>query len=289
MLNKKYEMVEKPPEAIEWDDYEKLSLQEYHDLLTLHPDNEKVFQIFLERNPSFVPGAFSLLGESGHYPYLGTLITQPKLFGVIERNPDFMWLSTDSLTFSPILIEIERPNKRIFTASGVQSAEFSQATNQLLEWKTILKQPENILTFYNMYSIPGWLREREFKPIYCLIYGSRDEFEEKPVLKRKRAGLMREDEVLMSFDRLNPNPKARFMLCSTVKNGEYIVNTVPSTYKLGPNIAEYHSKVSKFKEAVKDIDYISSERKEFLKERYDYWKEFGKLRGQGIINTGDFE
>jgi hypothetical protein len=289
MLNKKYEMIENPPEAIEWEDYEKLSLQKYRNLLTLHPDNEKVFQTFLERNPSFVPGAFSLLGESGHYPYLGTLIAQPKLFGVIERNPDFMWLSTDSLTFSPILIEIERPNKRIFTASGVQSAEFSQATNQLLEWKTILKQPENILMFYNMYLIPDWLREREFKPIYCLIYGSRDEFEGNQVLKRKRAGLMREDEVLMSFDRLNPNPKARFMICSTVKNGDYIVNSVPPTYKLGPNIAEYHSKVSKFKEAVKDIEYISSERKEFLTERYDYWKEFGELKQQGIINTGDLE
>lgn len=289
VFKKKYEIVDNAPSSFEWEEYAMKSTEEYLQLIKTSADDETVFQRFLERNPSFVPGAFSLLGESGHYPYLGTLITQPKLFGVIQRNPDFMWLSTDSLTFSPIIIEIEKPSKKIFTKDGVQTAEFSHATNQLLEWKTILSKPENLLMFYEMYSIPDWLRERKFKPIYCLIYGSRKEFEDNKLLQAKRAELMRYDEVLMSFDRLNPNPKARFMLCSTVKDGNYYVQTIPSTYKIGPNLSEYHSKVRSFKEVVPKMEYTSGERKTFLIERYDYWKNFGELKSKGIINTGDLE
>ena len=79
MFERKYEIVPNAPAHMSWDDYSKISLKEYRNLLETASDDETAFQHFFEENPSFVPGAFELFGSSGHYPYTQSLITQPKL------------------------------------------------------------------------------------------------------------------------------------------------------------------------------------------------------------------
>ena len=71
--------IETPPEpAMSWDVYERLIVTEWDALLNSETPNEKEIQAFLEQHPALVPGAFNLIGnESGHYPWLCGLITQP--------------------------------------------------------------------------------------------------------------------------------------------------------------------------------------------------------------------
>ena len=65
MFKKNYEIIQNAPAPISWDEYSRSSYDEYQLLLQKCGNDESAFQHFLERNPSFVPGAFELFGTSG--------------------------------------------------------------------------------------------------------------------------------------------------------------------------------------------------------------------------------
>lgn len=290
MLKKKYEIVQDAPSHTSWDEYSRKSYNEYQILLETSADDEGAFQRFFEENPSFVPGAFELFGTSGHYPHTQSLISQPELNGgLFKRVPDFIWLAQDSLSFTPVLIEIEKPSKKTFTNAGVQSADFSQALGQILEWKAILSEPENILQFYRCFDIPDWIRKKTFAPQYGLIYGRRAEYESDQFLLKKRAQLVPADVMLASFDRLQPDPKGQFLLCSSLSHGKYTVKTIPPTFRYSPITADNLSVVNGFDIAIAQMKNCSDERKAFLSQRYPYWKKYGSQSNKGIMNTSDCE
>ena len=290
MFKKKYKIIEDAPAPISWDEYAKRSYGEFQLLLETHGDDEAVFQEFFEQNPSYVPGAFELFGTSGHYPHTQSLITQPQLNGgLFNRIPDFIWLAQDSLFFTPILIEIERPNKRTFTKAGIPSADFTQALTQIQEWMAILSVPENVLQFYNCFNIPDWVRKKTFAPQYGLIYGRRSEYENNLFLTQKRAQLASDKVQIISYDRLSPDPKGVDLLCSTLSHGKYSVKTIPPTYRYSPATARNYSVVTGFDAAISNMKQTSEERKAFLLSRYSYWKEFGAQESQGIICPSDCE
>lgn len=290
MFSKKYEIVDDAPPPISWDDYAKTSYMEYLNLLESHSDDESAFQSFLEANPSYVPGAFELFGTSGHYPFSQSLITQPKLNGgPFTRVPDFVWLAQDSLSFTPVLIEIESPSKKMFTQSGTPTAHFYQALNQIIEWKAILSVPENVLQFYNCFDIPDWIRKKIFAPQYGLIYGRRSEYEKNTLLTQKRAQLAPSDVKIISFDRLNPDPKCGDLLCSSLTAGKYSVKTIPPTYRYSPALADNFALVSGFDTAISRMQHTSPERKDFLLRRYPYWCEYGQSDRKGMYCPSDRE
>lgn len=292
MFEKKYEIIVGAPKAVSWDEYYKNALEEYLTLLSTCGNDEKVFQKFFEDNPAFMPGAFELIGESGHYPFPLALISQPNIGDLgFKRIPDFIWLAQDSLHFCPVLIEIEKPNKKTFTAQGIQTADFSQALNQIYEWKTILNQPENILNFYKYFNIPMEMREKKFSPQYGLIYGRRSEYTGNNDLTRKRAELVPDDVVLISYDRIitTASPKYEDLMCCKLSNRKYQVLTVPPTFRYGPHLVCDLLNVNGFTDAVSDIKMVTEERKKFLKERYSYWMDYASLKQQGIIHTSDRE
>ena len=189
MFKIQYELHPSPIPSIFWTTYRLLAQREYDNLLENYPDDEKVFQEFFERNPSFIPGAFELRELSGHLPHLQCLISQPEIGTTYTRKPDFLWLSQDSLTFVPVFIEIEKPSKKTFTKSGQTSADFTQAMDQILEWKSILNTPENQIAFFKKYNLPQELTRKTFKPQFILIYGRRSEYEGNEYLTRKRSEL----------------------------------------------------------------------------------------------------
>ncbi|MFZ5643492.1 MAG: Shedu immune nuclease family protein [Bacillota bacterium] len=290
VFSKSYEIIENPPAPMDWDTYNKYLMAKFNSLLTSEGDNEKTFQLFLEQHPCIIPGPFCLLGHSGHYPFGGTVISQPELTGLTNRIPDFMWIACDSGTIYPVLIEIEAPNKPYFTRLGKPSDKLIQALDQLTEWKTWFSNPKHQLLFYDLYRIPESFRwGKSLRPVYLLIYGRRSEFENTRRLSEKRSQLQRDNEFIMSFDRLYPEYSARYLLCSTVKGGEYMAKTIPPTLELGPNLAEYHSMIANKENAAKRNLLLSDERKEFLINRFLYWDEYGKLPQKGLMNTGDTE
>jgi hypothetical protein len=278
-----YEFTKNPPKPIEDNDYVKKANEEFKYLLDNYPEDETKFQNFFELNPSFMPGArdeFSIMGQSGHEPYVNCLISQPKISGIINRIPDFMWLANDSAYFTPVIIEIEAPSKKYFRKDGSPTSHFSQARNQLEEWQTILKRPENILSFYRDFSIPQDLIDLTFKPRFVLIYGRREEFEHDKILKQKRGALMNNDQVLMSYDRIKPKFLNNYITCF-VKNGKFIAKNLSPIFKIGSYADEMYN-IENLVGALDNTAHLTEERKIFLKEKIPYCLEYFKTEKKGI-------
>ncbi|MDD1685582.1 Shedu anti-phage system protein SduA domain-containing protein [Methanoregula sp.] len=282
---------------MEWKDYEQLILSEWQKLLDGTPaPTEKEMQHFLEQYPSMVPGAFNLIGcESGHYPWLCGLISQPILPSFDHRKPDFMWLSLNSATIEPVLIEIEAPNKRWWTESGQQTERLTQALDQILQWKMWFKEPHNLDAFKKMYGLDlATPTKRNFRPSYLLIFGRRAEANVKPGLIAKRSLLAQDDVTVMTYDRLNPNPKAHNLVCMKIKNdrGDYSFKTisVPATFTLKPRLAICRSRLHDLDIAINLNNHISKKRKKFLIQRLPYWNVWLKETGGcGTIKPVDEE
>lgn len=237
-----------------------------------------------------IPGPFGLIGQSGHYPYLGTVISQPELTGLSKRIPDFMWLACDSATIYPVLIEIEAPSKTWYTKAGKTTEKFNQAHDQLVEWKTWFSKLNHQLLFYELFSIPtSFYKGKTVRPLYVLIYGRRSEFEGNAHLNEKRNQVARQDEFLMTYDRLAPQFNARYFLCSKVISGTYIAKTVPATLELGPDIAPDHALISGKEAAIDRNTLLHEKRRDFLKSRSSYWDNYGLKLNRGVYSTSDKE
>lgn len=290
IFKKPYEFVDNGSKALDWDVYERIVIEEYEELLKQKGNEEGVFQNFFERNPAFLPGAFGIYGESGHPPYNYALVTQPLLNGLASKIPDFLWIASDSLAIYPIFIEIETPNKRWFRNDGIPAAEFTQAQNQLSDWKIWLSNPTHQNLFYQYYDIDREIASgKTVRPQFVLIFGSRSEFEGNPELNQKRAQLVRgNDETYMTFDRLSPNIKARDSITCKVRNRKYTAKFVSPTFRLGVVNAEELSKIANKEEAINNSK-IDDVRKGFILSRLTYWEEFGQKQPRGLRNSEDWE
>lgn len=288
-LTKMYEIITDAPEALDFESYRKIVQKEYMDLLDNPSSSEHDFQKFFENNPSFIPGSYELIGHSGHYPTMCTLISQPEIGTSIIRKPDFLWLAGNSLFFCPVFVEIESPHKKMFNKDNTSTAIFNQALQQIEEWKALLSRPTTISAFYEHYNIPLFEREKTFRPQFLLVYGRRSEYENNALLTGIRAQKEKDDLRIMSFDRLQPSYEATQFTCCKVTSREYSVISIPPTFKYGPDYAEFISKMQGFKEKIHDIKYISPERREFLTKRYSYWIDYSKIKEKGLIHGGDFE
>jgi hypothetical protein len=247
---------------------------------------------FFERHPCMLPGAYDILGgERGHSPWFAAVISKPPLPSYRARIPDFMWLGRDSLADVPVLIEIEAPGKKWFTKSGRPTADFTQAHDQLTEWKAWFASNRNTDAFKDFYGLPSWQLSghRSFMPQYVLIYGRRAEATVTPSVARKRALMQGLNEVLMTYDRLSPDPRCDNLMCARRHADGFIAVSVPPTTTLGPVWAEGSSKIDGKPQAVERNQYLSDVRKRFLIERIPYWDAWAHRDNRGIINLGDFE
>jgi hypothetical protein len=289
-----YKMADNPPAPMEWDVYAEKVMKEWADLLSATPPKpEKDFQAFLERHPSMVPGATWTpgAGRSGHDPVPPVLISQPPLNGLLKHIPDFMWIAKDSMSLSPVFIEIERPDKRWFTDDGHQTAEFTQAVNQINEWKSWIKDPAHILLFRDYYDIDNLDFHRlEFNPQYILIYGSRSEFDGKDHLNKLRGSRRMPDEDFRTFDSLYPDSRLSEMLCVRMQGPRsYHAITWPPVATLSPNYAPSRAIIRDKDVAIKGCDWISNERRDFLLGRLPYWESWVKDGAKGPIRFSDRE
>jgi len=286
-LDKTYEIIKDRPLPMSWEEYEKRLTQEWQTLLSSDPD-EKEVQAFLEKHPCLLPGVFTMTITSGHYPFPNAVISQPPLSGIGEKIPDFMWFSTSSLEFQLVLIEIERPNKKLFTSGGNPTSYFTQAQTQLAHWRVWFENPTNQLVFNERFGTPHYLELRSFRLSLVLIYGRRNEFEGNPKLSKLRAGLVRHDEYLMSYDRLKPERKADGLFTAKLSENGFRAVAYPPTYVLSPGFANNYSIISGKEEAIDKCEWMSPERKEFIKSRFPYWEEWAKKKDRGVI-AGDIE
>ncbi len=125
------------PRALAWDTYSDMALAEWYKLLSLNPEEDEV-QRFLELHPSMIPGGSGDVGPGGHHGSdMGAVFRRPKLIGSGRTfEPDFMWVTRSSGLVTPILIEIEKPSKRWFRKDGRPTGEFTEAHDQLNDWRS---------------------------------------------------------------------------------------------------------------------------------------------------------
>jgi hypothetical protein len=184
-----------------------------------------------------------------------------------------------------------RAKKKIFTRAGVPTAQFSQARNQLEQWKTWFNDPSNVQLFVEKYGIPDYMRRtRQMELHMILVYGRRNEFESDHPRSKDRHSLLGSHMELMSYDRLAYDRDLSDAI--TVKLGsqnQYEAVYVPPTFTLGPNLSERLVFIDGIEDAITCSDEIGADRKAFLKSRIAYWRDWQTCGAKGTIYTGDCE
>jgi hypothetical protein len=202
-----------------------------------------------------------------------------------------MWVSTHSGAWFPTLIEIEKPGKKIFKKDKTPSSDFTQAHNQLNQWRSWFSYTTNQQLFAKQYGIPDYMLARTMQLHMILIYGRRSEFENDHRLTRERGTLLHgEDEELMSFDALQADSFMTGAL--TIQGtgyGRYRAVNVPPVFRTGPRFAQRFLSIDGIDRAIDENPEFTEERSAFLKERIPYWKEWATTFGSRVMHPGDEE
>jgi hypothetical protein len=267
------------PEPISWDQYRADAIEQWHALLARDPEELEVQQ-FLELHPSMVPGGSGDVGPGGHHgSELRAMFRLPELKGV-GRNflPDFMWVTRSSGLITPILVEIEKPSKRWFRKDGVPTAEFTQARNQLNQWRTWFGRPGNLENFRQRYLFDEDYRARPLEPQYVLVYGRASEFEpggghkDPEAMRSARDSQRSLGEVFRTFDSLYPRYDSADSITATM--------TVdgPRAFALSPTFGTDSQSgidaliLGDLDDALKRTVMMSEERKTYLAGRWEHWR-----------------
>jgi len=109
---------------------------------------EEELQIFLKKHPEFL--------------YPDFIDCKPKFKLGKEFVTDYVLLVQGHQGLEYVFVEIERPDKKLFTDSGQFSANFTQAKDQLLEWDGWLTKNHA----YVSRDLPNL-----YKPQFHLVFG----------------------------------------------------------------------------------------------------------------------
>lgn len=287
-LRKTYSLTTPPEAAMPWKAYEALVVTEWSQLLDSNP-NEAQLQTYLERHPCLLPWVEGEFGGGHHGAFPAAVITQPKLAGIGDRYPDFLWIVRDSLSVYAVLVEIESPRKHWFTRAGQPHNQLTQAVDQLREWRAWFSNPANLIGFMERFQVPWAFAARSFQQRYVLIYGRRNDPSLNPRTSPKRRFQAHADEIFMSYDRLAPNANLDRYLTVRLDDSGYRAVNVPPTLQLGPFYAEFWSKIRDKDLAVASSPHLSNARRAFLIERWPYWDRWAQLPDKGPRSLGDWE
>lgn len=266
-----------------WADYERVVCREWAKLLS-NECPESAVQDFLERHPCMVPRA-------GHDPRLPVLVSQPRLPGWRLKVPDFLWIGHDSLSVYAVLVEIEKPSKRIFRKDGGRTRDFTQAQDQLRDWRVWFADANNQIAFLEHYGVQwhlGW-PGRSFGAEYVLVYGRRSEFDGSPELAKARLQQQPSGEHHMTFDRLKPEPWLSEIVSVRDRPEGLQALHIPPTLTLGPMHAVERLRIGGLEQAISSNRYLSPGRRRFLLERLPYWNEWARGPHEGPLRLGDHE
>jgi hypothetical protein len=107
-------------------------------------------------------------------------------------------------------------------------------------------------------------RDSEFRA------GSRHESPQK--VRKKRDFLPRFAEHFYTYDMLRPEKEAENYATISGTAGAYSLSAVPPTLTTGPATRELASEISDVQDAVMNTSLITAERKEYLNQRWSYWR-----------------
>lgn len=274
------------PESISWQDYRDAALKEWNELLASDPEERLVHQ-FLELHPAFIPGGIGDVGPGGHHGSRFQLVfSEPTLQGEGPTfRPDFMWITKSSGLITPILIEIEKPSKKWFRRDGRPTSNFSEAHDQLNDWRAWFAKSTNQEIFRRTFSpVAPKLMTLPLVPQYLLIYGRSSEFEiggphqDPHTLLRKRDSQRTPDESFRSFDSLSPAYNLSEAITAKLTPKGIRMHAFSPTFGTYADLSNGGLSLGGPSKALQRTVMMSDDRKAYLANRWDYWMTVARTR-----------
>lgn len=271
-----------------WGEYTDWLMDRWLDLLASNPAEPEI-QEFLEAHPSLLPGGDGDIGPGGHHgPEYDAVFAEPLLQGIPRnRRPDFMWITRSTSLITPICIEIERPDKRWFKKNGVPASEFTQALDQLTDWKVWFSEPENQSIFRRTYLRGNYL-DRQLRPQYVLIFGRRNEFQvssgihsSPDQMRKKRDFMARADEHFMTLDSLRPRKELGDFATVKMTASGLALPRLPPSFTSGPLTRDLASAARDPRVAISRTELWTAERKSYVLDRWLYWQGLTESPNEG--------
>ncbi|MFF5781201.1 Shedu anti-phage system protein SduA domain-containing protein [Streptomyces virginiae] len=269
------------PMPLPWEQYSDKVLAQWYALLSEEPEEDAV-QRFLELHPSLIPGGSGDIGPGGHHGSdMGAVFRRPKLVGAGRTfEPDFMWVTRSSGLVTPILIEIEKPSKRWFRQDGRPTSEFTEARDQLNDWRSWFAREGNQAIFREKFLFLGNnYRNRPLEPQYVLIYGRESEFKvggghlNPDSLRYKRDQQRGSHETFMTFDALRPRyDHSRSMTLTMTSQGPKIFAFSPM-YGTHTGVGAGALLLGDPEEALARTVMMTDERRTYLSKRWQHWQD----------------
>jgi hypothetical protein len=243
-----------------------------------------------------IPGGSGDVGPGGlHRSEMRAVFRCPTLKGAGRSFvPDFMWVTRSTTLITPILIEIEieKPSKRWFGPNGRPTADFTQAHDQLNDWRSWLAQDENRALFRRQYLFHDRYDDRSLEPQFVLVYGRAGEFDpggrhDYPhELRHKRDTMRTADESFMTFDSLTPRYDHRDALTVTMTAHGPRVYAVSPHFATGTNTGRDAVLLRNISEALGRSVGMSEQRKQYIQGRWEYWADVERKLAANGHRTG---
>lgn len=162
---------------------------------------EQVVQEFLETHTELIPTPNLL----NHHLHFESVISKFPLG--TELTTDYVYLTKSSDTWRITFVELEVPEKSIFTSDTKKTnttAEFNAALNQVRSWKHHLEDnKEEVLRRLEPFLQPIGMRRNPVEFHFQLIIGRSDNKNLTPERKRHFRGLVKESGVeILTYDQL---------------------------------------------------------------------------------------
>lgn len=175
------------------------ALKEYKKLLA-GSYVEPVFQKFLEKNPLFIP-QIALLNHGLH---LESIISQFPLDTSLKT--DFVYITKSSVCWEIFLVEIERPDKKLFTRDLDQitpTAALTKAISQVHSWDDFLDKNRNeVIRRLEPLLVPPGMRNNRIKFRTILVIGRSHQLRKNQAMRDRWDRLSSDSLHLMTFDSL---------------------------------------------------------------------------------------
>lgn len=197
-------------------------VETFKELIGADKTLESDIQNFLEQNSELIYTPFLL----HHYLHHESVISKfPLDTGIVT---DFAYLTMDSGQSCLVLVELENPNKRLFTKNPKQvttTAEFNSALAQIQEWKEFVSDNLHEV-IRRLGPLLGRVMASDY-PVYVkyvLVIGRRHEIENHNGRRRRLATLNTDELKVLTYDSLisayEEGPKFKKNILSLTK-GKY--------------------------------------------------------------------
>lgn len=234
--------------------------------------NEPKIHRFIEDNPMCLLAATMNSNVDSYYLLGDSIFSKISLGNWEKRVPDFIMITYNSVEITFNLIEIEAPNRKIFTGSNDFTSDFNHAFTQLEDWQRLFPSNSDEMVkkmIASCFSDCGiYNGTRAIKANYILIYGSSDEYRDNGLRKKRISQKFQNGGLyFLSYDRLIKDfyyERALFTLkYDSLNDGFKPIGWSPfKNYTLGRR--KSFGRIKEKEKLIKQSKYLSKEDKENL-------------------------